>query len=595
MEGDAATLAPAAARNPASRSRSAPPVRSSAGDGLRSSHVETIRASDTSSGDRQATVPVPSPPRSAARVRSATSSTPPERAPVDDAPADQPQRVVARAPRVGGEHQARTGVRRGHRAQALQQPAQALAAAPQPRGPLEALGGRGRAHLPVDVGQQRGAAVAAPAEQREGLVEAAAVEVRVEVAQARRQAAPHLAVGARPLAARQPAPAVAQAEQRVELLEQLDGRRAAAQRADRHAAPLRRRVGDLEHREGDVQAAAQVDVAVGVALQARVARRAQAAHHAALEQQRAELGDRVLVLDRLGLGHPPALGRRGGEVRPRARAHAHRLADVDDLPGGVAHDVDAGLLGEVREVGHPAMRAADARRGAVGGPRAPAARARGTQQRERVGDRRRVRAEPREQRAEHARARLGVGERAVGDLDLDPQRLGQRRELALARERMQAAGQRDRAQHRRRRATRRRRARRPGRSTRRSNAALCATSTRSRSSSASSGSTTRRGRRLVDHRLGDPGEALDPARERRADRQQRLPAVVQLAPADEHRAHLGHLARVAAEPVRLGVDDEELRGVQGPGEIHLRWSTPPSGRCACAVACLRGEGDRRAG
>ena len=39
-----------------------------------------------------------------------------------------------------------------------------------------------------------------------------------------------------------------------------------------------------------------------------------------------------------------------------------------------------------------------------------------------------------------------------------------------------------------------------------------------------------------------------------------LPAVVQLAAADEHRADLGQLARVAAEAVGLGVDDEELGG-----------------------------------
>jgi hypothetical protein len=41
-------------------------------------------------------------------------------------------------------------------------------------------------------------------------------------------------------------------------------------------------------------------------------------------------------------------------------------------------------------------------------------------------------------------------------------------------------------------------------------------------------------RRLVDHRLRDAGEALDAARQRRADADERLPAVVQLAAADEH-------------------------------------------------------------
>jgi hypothetical protein len=54
------------------------------------------------------------------------------------------------------------------------------------------------------------------------------------------------------------------------------------------AARPRRRGRHFEDREGDVQAATQVDVAIDV-LQARVARRAQALDEAALEQQRAEL------------------------------------------------------------------------------------------------------------------------------------------------------------------------------------------------------------------------------------------------------------------------------------------------------------------
>jgi hypothetical protein len=61
-----------------------------------------------------------------------------------------------------------------------------------------------------------------------------------------------------------------------------------SQRPDADAAPRRRRGRHFEDREGDVQAAAQVDVAIDV-LQARVARRAQALDEAALEQQRAEL------------------------------------------------------------------------------------------------------------------------------------------------------------------------------------------------------------------------------------------------------------------------------------------------------------------
>ena len=72
--------------------------------------------------------------------------------------------------------------------------------------------------------------------------------------------------------------------------------------------------------------------------------------------------------------------------------------------------------------------------------------------------------------------------------------------------------------------------------------------------------------RLVDHRLRDPGEALDHAAERGADADERLPPVVQLAPADQDRAELGELALVAGLAVRLHVDDEELRRRQRLGE-----------------------------
>jgi hypothetical protein len=52
-------------------------------------------------------------------------------------------------------------------------------------------------------------------------------------------------------------------------------------------------------------------------------------------------------------------------------------------------------------------------------------------------------------RAEDARTRASVGERAVDDVDLDPERGGKRTELALRRERRVAARHRDRADHRR--------------------------------------------------------------------------------------------------------------------------------------------------
>ena len=66
--------------------------------------------------------------------------------------------------------------------------------------------------------------------------------------------------------------------------------------------------------------------------------------------------------------------------------------------------------------------------------------------------------------------------------------------------------------------------------------------------------------RLVDHRLRDAGEALNPARQRAPHPHERRAAVVQLAAPDEHRADLGELAASPAEPVRLDVDGEELGG-----------------------------------
>ena len=134
-----------------------------------------------------------------------------------------------------------------------------------------ALGRRG-VHLGLDVGEQRPGAVAA-GEQPERGVQALAVEVRVEVAQARREAAAHLPVDGGMLAPRQRPAAVAQAEERVELLDQLGGGRPPAQRADGHRVPRGGLAGDLEDRERDVEAAAQVDELVGRALQARVAGR----------------------------------------------------------------------------------------------------------------------------------------------------------------------------------------------------------------------------------------------------------------------------------------------------------------------------------
>jgi hypothetical protein len=69
-----------------------------------------------------------------------------------------------------------------------------------------------------------------------------------------------------------------------------------------------------------------------------------------------------------------------------------------------------------------------------------------------------------------------------------------------------------------------------------------------------------RRRRVVDHGLGDAGEALDAAAQRPLGAHQGVPLVVGLPAADEHGAHLGELAQLAATPVGLGVHGQELGG-----------------------------------
>ncbi len=71
---------------------------------------------------------------------------------------------------------------------------------PQPRRTLEALLGRCGPHLALDVLEQPARAVSK--EQPERLVQPPPVEVRVEVAEAGRKAAPHLAIGRRVITAR---------------------------------------------------------------------------------------------------------------------------------------------------------------------------------------------------------------------------------------------------------------------------------------------------------------------------------------------------------------------------------------------------------
>jgi hypothetical protein len=156
-------------------------------------------------------------------------------------------------------------------------------------------------------------------------------------------------------------------------------------------------------------------------------------------------------------------------------------------------------------------------------------------------------------------------------VDLDAERVGQRGEPALAHERREAARQRDRAQR-----------RRIGPRQPRALEGLAQDATveggvvgdehahgRRADELGEVGQDRVGGRRLVDHRLRDVREALDRARQRRGAADQRLPAIVQLAAADEDGTDLGQLAGLAAETVGLGIDDDELRRRQRLGEeIH---------------------------
>jgi hypothetical protein len=180
-----------------------------------------------------------------------------------------------------------------------------------------------------------------------------------------------------------------------------------------------------------------------------------------------------------------------------------------------------------------------------------------------------VRGQLGQQRAQHPGGRLRVGQRAVHLGDLDAQRLGERAQLALAGQRREAAGQRDRAQR-----------RRVGPVQAGAFAGL-------REHPPVEGDVVAHEHatvhlldqvrqddfglgRLVEHRVGDARQALYAARQRRAHRAQRGEAVVQLAAADEHGADLGELAAIAGVAVRLGVDDEELGAAQRVvDEVHL--------------------------
>ncbi len=180
---------------------------------------------------------------------------------------------------------------------------------------------------------------------------------------------------------------------------------------------------------------------------------------------------------------------------------------------------------------------------------------------DRVADADRVRAQLREQRAEDARAGERVGQRAVHLLDLDPERVGERGELALTRQRREAAGERDRAERRRVGPVQAGALECLGEHAR-VEAGVVGDQHAALQQRLELGEHLLGRRRAVDHVLADAGEALDPASQRPLDAHERVEALVQLAAADEHRADLGQLAELAGEPVRLGVDGDELGGGQ---------------------------------
>ena len=311
----------------------------------------------------------------------------------------------------------------------------------QPRRTLVLLLLGRRPHLRPDVAEQPVAAVGFPDEQPERLVEPAPVQVRIEVSETRRQAAPHLPVRRRMLAEHESTAAMAKSEQRVELLDELVREPPAPQRPDRDGVAGRRVGRHLEDRERDVEAAADVAEPLVLSRQADVAGRAMLLDQAVLEHERAQLRVRALVVDDRGLDGPIGRPARRREVGAGAAPDRDRLADVQHAAGVVAEQVHARVLRQLREI--ELRRDGERRHAALAARRALPAPA---GDRERVGDRQRVGAQPREQRAQDAGARLGVGERPVRGLHLDPERVREHAQPAPVLERQQLARQRRRAQ-----------------------------------------------------------------------------------------------------------------------------------------------------
>src|SRR5438067_620727 len=451
----------------------------------------------------------------------------------------------AREPAELAELFEQAGFRLEHPLDPPEEPVEPLAPSQQRGGALEPLRPRRLAHPLVELRQEAGPGVGRE-EDSERLLDLAPVGVRIEVAEARRAAAAHLAVRRRVLAQLQPAPAVAQPEHRRELVGQLLGGAQPLDRADVDRVAGRGVGRRFQHGVLDVQPAAQERPLVG-ALERLVAARLPRLDQPVLQDERAELGvRRAVVDDRRALG--PA-GRRA-EVRPRAAAQRDRLADVQRPAVPVAEDVDAGIRRQRAEVRALALRHARVERAAAAAP----ARA---QVVDRLLDRGRGGAHARQQRAEDARARDRVGQRSVDLVDVDAERSRQRREPALARERREPARHRKRADDRR---------ARPAHAAALERLAQRAAVERGVVCHQHAPFEQLRDprqhlfgfRRGGDHALRDAGEALDAARERRPRANERRPALVQLTAADQDGADLGQLAGRSRAAVRLDVDCEVL-------------------------------------
>ena len=255
--------------------------------------------------------------------------------------------------------------------------------------------------------------------------------------------------------------------------------------------------------------------------------------------------------------------RRGREVRPRPAADRDRLADVEHPARGVAEQVDARVARAARRSRAAAPACARGElpaRSRARGPRARAAREAPLGSSAAIASATvPALAHRRGNSAHSTRAQVSASASARwATADLDPERVGEHGQLALALQRQHHPGQRRRAEHRRVGPLADRSRSNAWRSTRRSTARCGRPSRGPASRSASSGSTASGQGAASTIAWVMPVKRWMPAPQRRARAHQRAPAIVQLAAADQHRADLGHLAGVAAEAVGLGVDDQEL-------------------------------------